>query len=415
MNNYIKKSNQMKEFLMDFGLKISKRFHKPKIKFICEMIFGIASSKSIHITRVARSLKEEISIKETANRLYENLNALDYDSLWSNYRETLKPCVNENTLFHIDNTDVIKPFGTYFEDLGKVKDGSSKDGKIEKGYPVTEITALFENTTTPVSVYSKIFSNISKEYTSDNEETDKALDSIYNAYGNVGTVVMDRGYDDKKRFEYFINKNWNFIIRGKKNRNLYYNGKEYTIKEFTQKYKGKINITIHLKNKVVNRKASYFKVKLKGMKEEMYVIFVYFKDEVAIFYTNKELKCKKDVINVVTAYYKRWRIEEYFKFKKQEYGFEDFRVRSMQSMNALNTLLSMAINAIASLCEKETNLAKSVIECSKPVKEKVYFKYYRVSDGVYFLLSQLKVALSHIFRPKEKERQLQLFSILDGL
>lgn len=414
MNNYIKESNQMKEFLIDFGLKIAKKFHKPKIKFICEMIFGIASSKSIHITNIARSLNEKISSKETANRLYENLNALDCEKLWANYRETLKSYVNENTLFHVDNSDVIKPYGTHFEDLGMVKDGSSKDGNIEKGYPVTEITALFEDSNTPVSVYSKIFSNISKNYISDNEETDKALDSVYNAYGNLGTVVLDRGYDDKKRFEYFLNKNWEFIIRGKKNRILYYQGKKYKVAEFAEKYKGKINIKVHLKNKVVNRKASYFKVRLNGMKEEIYVVFVYFKGETGIFYTNKELTCKKDVIKVVSSYFKRWRIEEYFKFKKQEYGFEKFRVRSMKSMNVLNTLLTMTISAIASLCEKETNLARTIIECSKPIKEKVYFNYYRVSNGVFFLLSKLKVALVHIFRPKEKEKQLQLFSLLDG-
>ena len=97
MNNYIKESNQMKELLLDFGLKIAKKIHKPKIKFICEMIFGIASSKSIHITNIARSLKEEISVKETANRLYENLNVLDCEDLWKKYRETLKPFINENT------------------------------------------------------------------------------------------------------------------------------------------------------------------------------------------------------------------------------------------------------------------------------------------------------------------------------
>ena len=74
------------------------------------------------------------------------------------------------------------------------------------------------------------------------------------------------------------------------------------------------------------------------MKEEIYVVFVYFKGETAIFYTNRELTCKKDVIKVVSSYFKRWRIEEYFKFKKQEYGFEKFRVRSMKSINALNTL-----------------------------------------------------------------------------
>lgn len=52
---------------------------------------------------------------------------------------------------------------------------------------------------------------------------------------------------------------------------------------------------MYLKNKVLNRKASYFKVRLNGMNEDLYAV-VYFKDEVAIFYINKELTCKNDIM-----------------------------------------------------------------------------------------------------------------------
>ena len=37
MNNYIKESNQLKEFFIDFALKLSNNFPKPVKKFICEM------------------------------------------------------------------------------------------------------------------------------------------------------------------------------------------------------------------------------------------------------------------------------------------------------------------------------------------------------------------------------------------
>ena len=412
MNNYIKESNQLKEFFIDFALKLSKNFSKPVKKFICEMLFGIASAKSIHISKIARMLKENISVKETSNRLYERLDNFDYDSLWKNYRDSLRHNIDENTLFHIDNSDIIKPNGTHFEDLGTVIDGSSKDKKIEKGYTVTEIVALTEKSNTPTSVYSHIFSNISNDYKSDNTETKKALDKIYNSYGAIGTVVADRGYDDKTWFEYFQDKKWEFIIRGKNNRTLKYSGKKYKIKDFANKYKGKITIKVYLKNKVVNRKASYFKVRLNGMKEDLYVVLVYFKDEVAIFYTNKELTCKNDVIRVVANYYKRWRIEEYFKFKKQEYGFEKYRVRSLQSMNALNTLLSMTLSAIAPFCEKQTKLSLVILKCAKSIKEKVCFKLYRISSGIYELLKKLTTGVSNYLRPKEREKQLQFFSLL---
>lgn len=42
----------------------------------------------------------------------------------------------------------------------------------------------------------------------------------------------------------------------------------------------------------------------------------------------------------------RWRLEEYFRVKKQQFGFEDFRVRDLKAINnlsTLNTLLTYTI------------------------------------------------------------------------
>jgi len=51
--------------------------------------------------------------------------------------------------------------------------------------------------------------------------------------------------------------------------------------------------------------------------------------------SNIPLKSKEDLIKTVRCYIDidRWKIEEYFKFKKQEYNFEDFRVRTLKSIN----------------------------------------------------------------------------------
>lgn len=62
---------------------------------------------------------------------------------------------------------------------------------------------------------------------------------------------MDRAYDDKKRFEYFFNKKWRFIIRGKKNRNLYYKEHKYKVNEFAEKklLEAQITETLNIKDK----------------------------------------------------------------------------------------------------------------------------------------------------------------------
>jgi len=415
MINYNKFSNQLKELFVDFSLKLANSLNKPQIKFVTEMIFGIASSNSIHLSGIARTLKETVSTKETVDRLSYNLDKLNGEIVWNNYRNVIKSNINDATLFHLDNSDITKPYGTRFEDMCRVKDGSSKDDKTENGYYVTEIVALNKNSNNPVSVYSNIWSSITTGFKSANVKTDEALDTIYKIFGSTGTVIMDRGYDDLKRMNYFFNKKWNFIIRGTKQRNIYYKNKIYKVEEFCAEYKGKYSIDVHLKNKAVNRKCSYFKVKLKGVKNPVTMVIVYFKEGPSIFYTNRSITCKKECIKVISDYYKRWRIEEYFKYKKQQFNFEGFRVRSLKRINSLNTLLSMTINIINTQCEKDTQLAKTINYCSKAIKEKVTFTYYRVTDGIYFLLSKLTCGVRHLFFQKNKEKQLQLFSIFDAL
>ena len=68
--------------------------------------------------------------------------------------------------------------------------------------------------------------------------------------------------------------------------------------------------------------------------------------------TNIDLKSKDDLIKTTSLYLDRWRIEEYFKFKKQEYNFENFRVRNFKSINNLNKMLTYAIGLIAMLSDK---------------------------------------------------------------
>ena len=90
--------------------------------------------------------------------------------------------------------------------------------------------------------------------------------------------------------------------------------------------------------------------------------------------SNIPIKSKEDVIKIARCYLDRWRIEEYFKFKKQEYNFENFRVRTLRSINNLNKMLTYAIGLIALLSEKigKIEFVNKIIKESKSLKDKVY-------------------------------------------
>lgn len=100
--------------------------------------------------------------------------------------------------------------------------------------------------------------------------------------------------------------------------------------------------------------------------------------------TNKEIRSKDDVIRIARTYFSRWRIEEYFRCKKQTYQFENFRVRKLEAINALNFYITLAMAFLAQeeLCPETNTLKVSIIQEADPIKEKVSFCYYRLAKGI---------------------------------
>lgn len=89
-----------------------------------------------------------------------------------------------------------------------------------------------------------------------------------------------------------------------------------------------------------------------------------------MFATNKEIKSKEDVIKVARTYFSRWKIEEYFRCKKQMLQFENLRVKKLCAINALNfyITLCMAFWAMISIESETSALKVSIIKSADSVK-----------------------------------------------
>ena len=129
--------------------------------------------------------------------------------------------------------------------------------------------------------------------------------------------------------------------------------------------------------------------------------------------SNILLKSKEDLIKTVRCYIDRWKIEEYFKFKKQEYKFEDFRVRSLKSINNLNKMLTYTIGLIALLSEKikKREFVNRIIKESKSLRDKVYLWFYQLARGIYNILKMAKTGIrvwQEIRKVKQYDGQLSL-------
>ncbi len=85
----------------------------------------------------------------------------------------------------------------------------------------------------------------------------------------------------------------------------------------------------------------------------------------------------------------RWRIEEYFKFKEQQFELEDLRVMSLQSIRNLNLLATLVAGYIGliSSAHSESIYLKELKECSKRIYEIPKFIFYAHGYAIERVLS----------------------------
>lgn len=162
------------------------------------MIYDISKSKDIFLSSISEQLNEKIKKLNTIDRLSSNLSKDLSDSIDENYPTLVMDSLADNPVFLVDDSDIIKPLGEKFENLGLVRDGSSKNKTYEKGYHITEIVGLTQNLDQPISIFSKIHSSTEKKYISSNSVTKEGLNKVVallNSRGATGTFVNDKGYD----------------------------------------------------------------------------------------------------------------------------------------------------------------------------------------------------------------------------
>ena len=119
-------------------------------------------------------------------------------------------------------------------------------------------------------------------------------------------------------------------------------------------------------------------------------------------------------VTITKVYLMRWRIEEYYRFKKQGFGFEKFLVRSLDSIRNLDLLLSMAIGYIGTLSEKVDDSIEvmEIVNASKRLYGLTKFTFYAISDGLKAIFSKSYVGIQSFFIKSEPSPQLTLWGFL---
>ncbi|HBG91227.1 MAG TPA: transposase [Lactobacillus acetotolerans] len=415
MINYNRLAYELKRDISNFSNKISVGLKRPKMKFITQMIYGLLEGNKTHLSEIARSLKESITLKKTIERLSRNLNDFDDNKqVMDNYINIVKQNIKDDySVIIVDNSDIAKPCSKKLEALTDVRDGST--GEIVKGYQTIEAAVLTSNSKMPLPVYEKVFSAAEKGFISETHENIQCLKSLSEHFGNKCIRTLDRGFDANEYFKYFIKNAERFIIRLKMNRNVIYNGKTQNVLEVTNKYKGNYSLKFKGQNKKdIGCKISYIPVSLcEFPKKELTLIVVYgFGKIPMMLLTNLNSPEKKKISLIVTkVYLMRWRIEEYFKFKKQQFDFENIRVWSLKSIRNFNLIVTITVGYIGIMTseKKDCIFLKELKECSKRIYDIPKFIYYAIGYGIENILVKTKVGIQSFIPKNLKSQQFDIF------
>ena len=434
MTNYTTETYQIKRESLNFSNKISNGCLKSTIKFCNDMIYGIQARKSVVLTEIARGLKEENKLCNTVDRLSHNLTNLDEEQkmiIKENYDNEALNYLNENSDEYVivpnDDTDLNHEYSKKLEDICLVRDASSQQEKYVNGYKVCEYVALSPNQKSPISLYSKIYSTLSSDFKSENDETICGENEVIRKLAKINKkpiFVRDRGYDANIFFIKDIMEDNKFITRLKYNRNLIFKGKSVNAFDKVKDRKGKIKTQLMYKGENKECYISYTKVSLPAYKEkEVYLVTVhglkddidndndkYSDDTVIMFLTNMDVYDKESAERIVRIYFLRWRIEEYFKSKKQNYKWEDSIVRTLNGMNNLNMFLTAVMLRLTIYIEKldENFLSNIIIERAMALKGKCIIWFGQMSQGIFEILKYARTGIREWCNIEKREKYKQL-------
>ena len=375
---------------------------KPETKFLLEMVMGMVISGSSNLSEIGRSLQEKTELKHTTKRLsrmLEHCHLLDECNRLTLSESGQK--IDSETILALDSGDVSHQYGEKFEHLGYVHDGSQGHKKTEKGYWLNQVSGYNPSTRETFPVLLDIYSVSEAGFKSANAESLSLVSKVVNEVGYDGLWVMDRGYDNGTILKYFLSHHLQFALRMKDSRNLIVRGKSINIKEAAEGINRRVKY---------NEKCRFgsLKARLKLGYQEYEVTLINFKDkrnkEPILLLCNGWIKSSRELKRRIRSYFRRWGVEESYRFEKQGFGIEKCtirkfsRIKTMIGLTLLSWMLLVKISESPKL--KESVLKKARMEKNKK-KHRPKFIYYRLLKGVQNLFAGIK----ELFRFRWKKKQ----------
>jgi hypothetical protein len=342
------------------------------------------------LTEIGRQLESRISLKKIEERFSRQLIK---PGIWSCLQKSILSLagerVKEKSLLILDLSDLKKKYAEKMEYLATVRDGS-EDGELVDGYWTNQVIASEVDSNEITPLYCSLYSQKSPDFDSENVEIIKAFNQVGKAVQNRGIWIIDRGGDRDALYESLLRNKRNFIIRQVGLRDLVYEGKTsrslWLAYACRLPYENSIIRIIEGKEVQFHIRYGFMPVHLPEFKNPLTMVVIKgFSGQPMILLTSIRTNSPKDLWFIISAYMKRWSIEETIRFIKQTYDLENIRVLKyarLQNMMALLLAVFYFVAIVLDQTQKLTVMAGHVLKCAKRVFGIPDFKYYALGDGL---------------------------------
>ncbi len=355
-----------------FMRTLGRGLPKPARRLVREMLWGITLGGSLHLSVISRWLEDKATrllyrVKRLSRGLANPRGWKEEETLRQHVAQ-MAGLVTEETTLVIDTSDIRKDYGTHFQYLERIHDGSKDE--TAPGYNFLSVTAVFA-AGRQLPLYTAPYSTKAPDYEGENSEFLKALETVSGAVGTKGVWVADKHFDNRWIFNEFEARRLRFLIAGRhEDRTVVAPGgggseeplsaliarvglsHQMRLKRSYRAKGGKpVTLLVHFGACPVELPEAYDSRRKARHGLSLYLIVVegYRPDGGRSFFlTNIPVRGEEPkLLEALLRHYRnRWAVEEMHEFLKGSFHLEDFRVRSFR---AIRRILVCAVLAFAFL------------------------------------------------------------------
>ena len=232
---------------------------------------------------------------------------------------------------------------------------------------------------------TRVFSTLEDKHKSSNDEHESLWRGLLQRFGDNGVYVMDRGFRSLQNMRFFMDKA-HFVIRDG-DRNVIVEGVKRKLIPWANRIQLKNFMQIESIEKSGKRikKAVAFSVrKIKIEELDLLCVVMKLEDHSACVLITNQIPIDDNLYKfgekIINQYGCRWSVEEKIRFEKQQFNYENIRVRSINAIRNIMAIVGLVSSFVAHLYWDE--ISTKIIEVAQVIKEEVRFEFYRIASGI---------------------------------